>query len=160
MLLPGYCLRRGTGIDRARLVQAMQRTYQELYPGENFPHLAQTVDQYFSSETSLWWVDLVDKNPDSQPASIACLWIGTAIDQITGWQYPHVFLLYVSPEHRRQGIGSALMRHAETWARARGDRQMGLQVFQHNLPALRLYEKLGYQTQSLWMVKPIEPLQN
>ena len=57
------------------------------------------------------------------------------------------------PEYRRQGIGSALMRYAEDWARAKGDRQIGLQVFQFNQPALNLYQQLGYETQSFWMIK-------
>lgn len=49
------------------------------------------------------------------------------------------------------------MRYLENWARARGDRQIGLQVFQSNKNALNLYNQLGYQTQSLWMVKPLYP---
>jgi ribosomal protein S18 acetylase RimI-like enzyme len=47
------------------------------------------------------------------------------------------------------------MRHAEDWARTRGDRQIGLQVFQYNQPAINLYRQLGYHTQSLLMVKPL-----
>jgi ribosomal protein S18 acetylase RimI-like enzyme len=81
--------------------------------------------------------------------------MGNAIDQVGGNRYAHVFLLYVVPEYRRRGIGSALMRHAENWARTRGDRQIGLQVFQYNQPAITLYRQLGYQTQSLLMVKPL-----
>jgi ribosomal protein S18 acetylase RimI-like enzyme len=83
--------------------------------------------------------------------------MGNAIDQLQGDRHAHIFLLYVMPEHRRRGVGSALMRHAEDWARARGDRQIGLQVFQSNRPALNLYHRLGYQTQSLWMVKSLHP---
>lgn len=172
MLLPGYSLRRGTGLDRALLVKFMQRTYQELYPEGNLTHLAHTVEQYFSSETPLWWVEMESElafpqetaapmpslaSASSLPtAPIGCLWLGFAIDQITGWQHPHIFLLYVSPDHRRQGIGSALMHHVEAWAKAKGSRQIGLQVFQQNQPALQLYEKLGYQPQSVWMVKSLE----
>ncbi len=48
------------------------------------------------------------------------------------------------------------MHQAEDWAMARGDRQIGLQVFQSNQPALNLYHRLGYQTQSFWMIKPLE----
>lgn len=168
MLIAGYSLRRGTGLDRALLVKFMQRTYQELYPAENLGHLAQTVEHYFSSETPLWWVEVEQKTPQhistptlgqlqsSVSSPIACVWLGSAIDQITGWHYPHIFLLYVSPDHRRQGIGSALMHHVEAWAKAKGNRQIGLQVFQQNQPALRLYEKLGYQPQSISMIKPID----
>jgi ribosomal protein S18 acetylase RimI-like enzyme len=128
------------------LLKFMQQTYQELYPTHSFAHLAQTVDQYLSPETPLWWIE-----QDRQP--IACLWMGTATDQIQGDRHTYIFLLYVSPHHRRQGIGAALMKQAEDWAKARGDRQIGLQVFQQNQPAIALYEKLGYTIQSLWMTK-------
>jgi ribosomal protein S18 acetylase RimI-like enzyme len=134
----------------------MQQTYQELYPGQSFSHLAYTVEQYLSRETPLWWVKQAESTSELPlPSAVACLWMGMAIDQIQGDRHAHIFLLYVSPNYRRQGIGSALMHHAEVWAKARGDRQIGLQVFQHNKPALHLYEKLGYQSQSLWMVKPL-----
>jgi len=150
MLTPGYTLRRGSGLDRALLVKFMHRTYQELYPEARLAHLAQTVDRYMSGETPLWWIE-----SKTETTPIACLWLGLAIDQVSGQQYPHIFLLYVSPEHRRQGIGSALMHQAENWAKARGDCQIGLQVFQQNQPALGLYQKLGFQPQWLGMVKPL-----
>jgi RimJ/RimL family protein N-acetyltransferase len=53
--------------------------------------------------------------------------------------------LMVSREHRRRGIGLALMEAAEQWAREAGIRKLELHVFPHNLPAIRLYEKLGYE---------------
>ncbi len=177
-LLPGYIIRRGSTSDRALLLKFMQRTYQDLFPNENFSHLEQTVKQYFSSDTPLWWVEEGEQGdkgtrgqgdkennytqfpiPNSQfsiPNSqfpIACLWVGNAIDQVHGNRHAHIFILYVVPEHRRLGIGRALMRYVESWAIERGDRQIGLQVFQSNKPALNLYNQLGYQTQSLWMVK-------
>jgi GNAT superfamily N-acetyltransferase len=49
------------------------------------------------------------------------------------------------------------MNHVENWATQRGDRQIGLQVFTANQPALNLYHQLGYQPQSLWMVKSLHP---
>lgn len=162
LLPPGYCLRQGSSLDRSRLVQFMQWTYGEIDPTGSYNHLVHTIDQYLSHETPLWWVEPDAVEPvesalagssTSQP--VACLWLGNAIDQIQGDRHAHIFLLYVAPEHRRQGIGSALMTHAQEWAAARGDRQIGLQVFQSNQAALTLYRKLGYQTQSLWMVKPL-----
>ena len=138
----------------------MQLTYQELFPEQDFAHLARTVEQYFSKETPLWWVEQQNKFQQrsvhsSQQDRVACLWAGNAIDQVQGDRYTHVFILYVVPEHRHQGIGTALMRYAEAWAKARGDRQIGLQVFLANQKALNLYHKLGYQTQSLWMSKAL-----
>lgn len=147
----------------------MHRTYQDLFPNEDFSHLEQTVKQYFSSDTPLWWVEEEGEQESSEqgdmremseirrisnaPCPIACLWVGNAIDQVQGNRHAHIFILYVLPEHRRRGIGTALMRYVENWAIQRGDRQIGLQVFQSNKPALNLYNQLGYQTQSLWMVK-------
>lgn len=158
-LLPGYIIRRGSALDRSLLLKFMQRTYQDLFPNEDFSHLEQTVKQYFSSDTPLWWVDFSsqedgeDNGENSTSSPIACLWVGNAIDQVHANRHAHIFILYVVPEHRRRGIGKALMRYVENWAIQRGDRQIGLQVFQSNKPALNLYNQLGYQTQSLWMVK-------
>lgn len=163
VLPAGYHLRQGSSLDRSLLVQFMQRTYEEIEPAGNYGHLALTIDQYLSHETPLWWVDLdaasgerslVGLHRATQP--IACLWLGNAIDQICGDRHAHIFLLYVAAEHRRRGIGSALMVHAQEWAATRGDRQIGLQVFLSNQAALTLYRKLGFQTQSLWMVKSLQ----
>ncbi len=173
-LLPGYLIRRGSSLDRSLLLKFMQRTYQDLFPNQDFSHLEQTVKQYFSSDTPLWWVEEDADNEGHSdagklifaserppvPASsspIACLWVGNAIDQVQGNRHAHIFVVYVAPEYRRRGIGTALMQYVENWAIQRGDRQIGLQVFQSNKPALNLYDRLGYQTQSLWMVKFLNP---
>lgn len=153
MQLQDYILRDGSRLDRALLVKFMQRTYRELYPEQNFAHLAGTIEQYFSTLTPLWWVEQETKEPYQPP--IGCLWLGNAIDQVSGERHTHIFLIYVAPEHRRRGIGTALIHHAETWAKQRGDHRIGLQVFVKNKPALNLYSKLGYQPQSFWMQKPL-----
>jgi ribosomal protein S18 acetylase RimI-like enzyme len=157
-------------LDRALLVKFMQRTYQEMFP-QDFSHLARTVEQYFSQETPLWWVDFIGEGAGEQgsrgagehssffphsSSPVACLWVGNAVDQVQGDRNAHIFLLYVIPEHRRRGIGTALMRYGENWAIARGDRQIGLQVFQSNQSAINLYNQLGYQTKSFWMVKSLD----
>jgi ribosomal protein S18 acetylase RimI-like enzyme len=170
LILPGYYIRRGSTLERSLLVKFMQRTYQDIYPEQDFAHLARTVEQYFSKDTPLWWVDFLGEDvgeqgntedkatssPLSPPSPVACLWVGNAIDQVTGTRHPHIFLLYVVPEHRRRGVGTALMRYVENWAIQRGDRQIGLQVFKSNQAALNLYNQLGYQTQSLWMLKQLD----
>jgi GNAT superfamily N-acetyltransferase len=158
-LLQDYTVRSGSSLDRALLVKFMQRTYQGMFPQQDFSHLSQTVEQYLSPDTPLWWVYSAEKKEqvDIFPTRpIACLWMGNAIDQISGLRHAHIFLLYVTPEHRRKGIGTALMQYAENWAKKRGDKQIALQVFQTNSPALNLYNHLGYQIQSLWMVKPLQ----
>jgi len=53
--------------------------------------------------------------------------------------------LMVAESHRRQGIGSALLRETVTWARGAGVRKLELHVFPWNEPALRLYETFGFE---------------
>ncbi|VGO22017.1 GNAT family N-acetyltransferase [Pontiella sulfatireligans] len=55
-----------------------------------------------------------------------------------------IYSLAVVPEFRGQGIGRKLLATAERKARARGCTRMKLEVRMDNIPAIRLYESLGY----------------
>ena len=149
---------KGSSKDKAQLIQFMNLMYQELFPNQkDFNHLSITVEQYFSSETPLWWIES-EHNLSPTPnliLPIAGLWMGNAIDQINGGRYAHIFLLYVIPEYRRRGIAKILLQQAENWAKIRGDRQIGLQVFPQNQAAVNLYQNMGFQIQSLTMLKPL-----
>lgn len=157
----GYCLKRGSGLDRALLVKFMQRTHAEISPGQTLKHLAETVEQHLSKDTPLWWA-----YPDSAEDSVAvdqsatqpvgCLWMGNAVDQRSGERHAFVLLLFVDPAHRRRGLASALLRQGEQWALQRGDRQLALQVLSTNQPALQLYQKLGYVPASVLMTKALD----
>jgi ribosomal protein S18 acetylase RimI-like enzyme len=151
--LTQYQLVTGNALDVTTLLKFLQITYQELYPQQqNYQHLQSTVDRYFSSETPLWFVTTFDRD---RSVKIACLWIGIAIDQITGIRHPNIFLIYTDPAYRRQGIGRALMEHADSWAKAQGYTQIGLQVFTTNQPAIELYQQLGYQSRSISMMREL-----
>jgi ribosomal protein S18 acetylase RimI-like enzyme len=52
--------------------------------------------------------------------------------------------LYVAPEGRRHGVASALMRHAETFARDTGAERLTLATAHNNHRAQSLYKRLGY----------------
>ena len=65
--------------------------------------------------------------------------------------------LAVAPDWRGRGVGSALMRAAEDWARAHGAERMVLDLDVNNAGAQRLYERLGYEVEALSMDKAIEP---
>ena len=155
-LIPNYRLRTGSMLDRARLVKMMQRAYRDL-GATGGDHLAETVQRHFSDQSRLWWVEQQDAPPPSglpgiaKPEPLGCLWLSEAIDQWTGQAQAYVFLVYVAPEHRRQGIGTALLRHAQQWAKNQGYGAIGLQVFESNPAAVKLYESLGYRPRAIWM---------
>jgi GNAT superfamily N-acetyltransferase len=146
-----YQLIAGHAIDLATLLRFLQLTYGEISPQQqDYRHLQSTVDRYFSTDTPLWFVT---RSPES--TKVACLWMGIAIDQATGIRHPNIFLVYVEPTYRRQGIGRALMEYAQSWAKAQGYTQIGLQVFTTNQPALDLYQQLGYQPRSISMMREL-----
>ena len=52
---------------------------------------------------------------------------------------------YVAAEHRRRGVGAALLRAAEEWARAQGCTEMGSDTWADNEVSQRAHEALGFE---------------
>jgi GNAT superfamily N-acetyltransferase len=59
--------------------------------------------------------------------------------------------LRVHPDHRRHGLGAALMRHLAAWAASSGARVIRLSAERENQPALRLFAGLGYRIVGHWL---------
>ncbi len=57
-----------------------------------------------------------------------------------GW----IYSLAVSPDARRHGIGTALMKHAETVLARRDCPKINLQILATNAAVVAFYQKLGY----------------
>jgi GNAT superfamily N-acetyltransferase len=55
-----------------------------------------------------------------------------------------VMAVEVEPQHRRQGLAAAVMAALWQWGAERGAQRSYLQVSADNVPAIALYEKLGY----------------
>lgn len=51
--------------------------------------------------------------------------------------------LRVAPNHRRSGVGAALFRAAQDWARSRGCAALDVETQQINVPACRFYARMG-----------------
>jgi ribosomal protein S18 acetylase RimI-like enzyme len=148
-----YYLWSGKRAHQRLLLQFLHQAYQELCPTAPLDHLTQTVQQLWSDPISLWFIGSTLPEHSSQP--LGCLWLGNAIDQVSGDRYTHVFLIYVNPEHRQRGLGTALMQHAEAWALEQGNTQIGLHVFVDNVPAYHLYQQLGYASQAVFLSKQL-----
>lgn len=68
----------------------------------------------------------------------------------------HVLSLMVRSGSRRAGIGRALMKAAENWAKGAGATEVELHVWEFNQEALAFYEALGYETVERTMRRSIE----
>lgn len=67
----------------------------------------------------------------------------------------HVSDLACAPGHDGQGIGAALLAHAESWARRHRCRHLTLAVFPGNERAIGLYQSQGFAVEVQRMVKKI-----
>ena len=75
----------------------------------------------------------------------------SSTDEMTG----HLVSLWVAPEHRRRGLGTALLSMAERWFLQQGIRKMKLLSGVHNRTAVRLAERAGYKPEGLIGIKPL-----
>jgi GNAT superfamily N-acetyltransferase len=76
-------------------------------------------------------------------------------DGVTDEPCGYVSLLALAEGAEGHGIAHQLMQEAETWARAQGYRFLALDVFADNRHAVEFYERRGFQTETLRMVKPL-----
>jgi ribosomal protein S18 acetylase RimI-like enzyme len=97
-----------------------------------------------------------------------CLYVAVAGDKIVGtfilrhepepaylpvkWMkpltYEEVFVIYtfvVHPDHLGHGVGQALLNFASQHGAQSNMKALRLDVYENNLPAIRLYEKCGFQ---------------
>ncbi len=58
--------------------------------------------------------------------------------------------LYLEPEYRGQGLSKQILHNFEAELREKNINTIQLYVFAHNLPAIRLYEKMGYTVENTY----------
>jgi ribosomal protein S18 acetylase RimI-like enzyme len=80
----------------------------------------------------------------------------TVRQDVTGVERGHVADLGVIQDARRMGVGSALMRAGEGWARERGLPVLSLDLWATNEHARAFYETLGYSAESSCLFKRLD----
>jgi ribosomal protein S18 acetylase RimI-like enzyme len=61
----------------------------------------------------------------------------------------------ITASQRGRGIGRELMQRAQDWVAQGGGVEVRLNVWAFNTHALHVYEELGYEVRSLFLVKPL-----
>lgn len=78
-----------------------------------------------------------------------------AKDGVTDEACGYISLLATTEDSEGTGVASRLMAAAEDWARGRGYRLLSLDVFADNRRAVDFYERRGFVSETLRMVKPL-----
>lgn len=94
---------------------------------------------------------LMAETPEGK--AVGCVQVQVAMEFFSGAPEAYVAALMVGRAAEGHGVGRALMAAAEAWARERGLRRLSLEVFAGNARARAFYRKLGFQEDSLRLVR-------
>jgi GNAT superfamily N-acetyltransferase len=86
---------------------------------------------------------------------VGFVFVVTNRDYFTGEPHAYVEDLVTAPEARGKGVARALMDEAEGWARAQGHRRIRLAVWAQNERARTLYQRRGYQPETMYYLKEL-----
>jgi ribosomal protein S18 acetylase RimI-like enzyme len=122
------------------------RTPEEVVAGDHRP-----LDAWFDNPTP--GEALLIADVEGRAAGYSYLVVLT--DFFTGKTHAHLSVLAVAKEAEGRGVGSALIEASAAWARARGDDRITLNVFNGNQRAQALYERHGYERETIKYVKQL-----
>jgi GNAT superfamily N-acetyltransferase len=112
------------------------RTPEEIVKGE-----VRTLQAFFAAPPAGSALLIAESEPGG---NVGFVYLERLQDYFTLEWHGHVGMLVVAEEAEGKGIGSALMRAAEAWAREQGYRKLTLTVFETNRKARAVYDHLGY----------------
>src|SRR5205823_2233971 len=72
--------------------------------------------------------------------------------KVVGDEYGEIKRMYVRPPFRGRGLGRLLLVHFAAYARGRGLNVLRLETGIHQVEAIRLYERFGFER-----IEPFEP---
>lgn len=68
-------------------------------------------------------------------------------------KYAYLGFMFVKPEYRGMGVNKLIMEALGAWCAERDINEMRLEVYSENLPAVKAYEKAGFEPILTWMRK-------
>jgi GNAT superfamily N-acetyltransferase len=96
----------------------------------------------------------VAEDPDGSIAGF--IFATTRQDYFTARPHTHIEVLVVRKDARGRGLSRQLIDTTESWARARGHANVTLNVFATNQRADAVYQRLGYQPETVHFIKPLD----
>ncbi len=100
----------------------------------------------YSRRTLKWFLAL--PGADCLVAEVEAAIAGFILTEAEG-ESAHIITIDVLAEHRRAGLGTALLAEAEGRLRARGVREVHLETAHDNEPAIAFWHKHGYRNRGV-----------
>jgi GNAT superfamily N-acetyltransferase len=96
------------------------------------------------------YVNWLQAQKQKLPGSMVHAWAGGEIIGQLEMNQPepglgYVHLFYLTEPWRHRGVGQQLHDHALSWFRGQGCKRLALSASRDNLPALRFYQRNGWQ---------------
>jgi len=117
--------------------------------------VAKMQDDYIAqmlNQTSVAHITLIAENSSQ---SLGFIYVCEHKDSISNEICGTVPLLAVTKQAQGMGVGKLLMKGAENWSKQQGYRLLHLEVFANNEKAKGFYNNLGFEPETLHMVKPL-----
>lgn len=132
------------GFIRKQRVDAY-RQYAEVLPEGHWPALKQAISSEADTQPG---VELIVAEVEAAIVGSVALFPAKA-DAYEGYldelDYPEIRMLAVAPQYRGKGVASALVSECVKRSKAKGFRSIGLHTGEFMKPAVKLYEKLGFE---------------
>ena len=92
---------------------------------------------------------------DAQGEQIGYVNVREGVDEIVSGKCAYIALLAVVPAAEGKGVAQSLVNEAEQWARQMGYVRVALDVFASNERGLRFYGKMGFNPETIRVIKNI-----
>jgi GNAT superfamily N-acetyltransferase len=150
-------IREGTAADRDFVIDTARRfaafgpppwrPEAEVVAGE-----VRCLDEFFDGR--LQGPALLIAEDGGSPVGFA--FVEPAVDYFSGERHGHLGMIAVTAQAEGRGAGGALMRAVERWARDCGYSRLTLNVFEGNARARQVYQRFGYQVETVRYVKILD----
>ena len=83
------------------------------------------------------------------------VWVGEGSNMMTGKRHGFIYDIFVEKGFRGKGVGRALLEKAESFCREKDYSRILLMVSVNNKVAARLYDKMGFKIEQVYMGKAL-----
>ena len=153
-----FSIRQGAGeADRPFIEKLNARLIEVIKAPTHTEYQVRSFQQGFTA--SSWNADIANNATflaiSGQGEPIGYVNVREGNDEIAGGKCGYIALLAVIPEAEGQGVAQSLVSEAENWARQMGFTRVALDVFASNERGLRFYDKMGFDHETIRVIKSI-----